>query len=224
VTTLHALNPLDPKSLLAYAGTWALWIVIFAETGLLIGFFLPGDTLLFLAGVASSSFAVDIAGTKLPFAPLLIITPLCAIAGAQTGFYLGRRYGVKMFDRPNSRVFKREYVEKTEATFERFGVARAIVLARFIPIVRTFLNPVAGILEVTPRRFLLWNIVGAVLWTDGILIAGHLLAKQINDSIGAENVDKAILPIIVMLVVIAALPLIVDVIRKRRRNKGRHVA
>ena len=156
--TLYAVNPLDPKSLLAWAGSWALWIVIFAETGLLIGFFLPGDTLLFLAGVASSPVAVAIVGTKLPIVPLLTVTPLCAIAGAQLGFYLGRRYGVKMFDRPNSRIFKREYVVKTEETFEKFGVARAIVLARFIPIVRTFLNPVAGILEVTPKRFLIWKI------------------------------------------------------------------
>jgi membrane-associated protein len=215
-----AVNPLNPQSLLKSAGEWALWIVIFAETGLLIGFFLPGDTLLFLAGVASSQFAVSIAGTKLALTPLLVVTPLCAIAGAQLGHHLGARYGVRMFDRPKSRIFKREYVDKTDVYFEKFGPAKAIVLARFIPIVRTFLNPVAGVLGVPAGKFLVWNVVGAVIWTEGILLGGHVLAKQINDTIGPNNIDKVLVPIIIMLVLIAATPIIVDVIRKRRAKKA----
>jgi membrane-associated protein len=213
---VQAVNPLNPRSLLQAAGQWALWIVIFAETGLLVGFFLPGDTILFLAGVASSQFAVDMVGAKLPFYTLLVVTPLCAIAGAQLGHYLGARYGVRMFDRPRSRIFKREYVEKTEEVFERFGVAKAIVLARFIPIVRTFLNPVSGVLEVSARRFLVWNVIGGVIWTDSILLAGHLLAKQIDDTIGADNIDKYLVPIIILVALIAATPLIIDIVRKRR--------
>ncbi|HEY2792679.1 MAG TPA: VTT domain-containing protein, partial [Micromonosporaceae bacterium] len=130
-----SLNPLNPRSLLQSAGELGLWAVIFAETGLLIGFFLPGDTVLFLAGVASSPVATAIAGTKLPIVPLLIVTPIAAILGAQLGYLLGRKYGVRMFSRPNSRVFKREYVEKTEQVFNRFGSAKAVVLGRFIPIV-----------------------------------------------------------------------------------------
>lgn len=222
---LLAVNPLNPKSLLKTAGEWALWISIFAETGLLVGFFLPGDTLLFLAGIASSQFAVTLAGTKLSLTPLLIVTPLCAIAGAQLGHQLGARYGVKMFDRPNSRIFKREYVDKTEVYFEKFGTSKAIVLARFIPIVRTFLNPVAGVLGVPAGRFLIWNAVGGIIWSDGILLLGHGLAKQINDTIG-PNIDKVLLPVVVLLVLIAAAPLIFDIVRKRRAartaGKGRH--
>ena len=158
-----AINPLNPRSLLESSGVWALWIVIFAETGLLIGFFLPGDTILFLAGVASSPFATEVLKAKLPIAPLLIVTPIAAIAGAQLGHYLGWRFGMAMFDRPNSRIFKREYVEKTEQYFNKFGAAKAIVLARFIPIVRTFINPVAGVLEVSPARFFVSNVAGAII-------------------------------------------------------------
>jgi len=214
-----AFNPLNPQSLLESAGVWALWIVIFAETGLLVGFFLPGDTILFIAGVASSPFAAEVLHGKLPIVPLVIVTPIAAIAGAQVGHMLGRRFGIRMFDRPNSRVFKREYVDKTEEYFEKFGARKAIVLARFIPIVRTFLNPVAGVLGVSPRTFFVWNVVGAVIWTDGILLAGHLLAKQITDHIPPGKIDNYLLPVVIFIVLIAAIPLIVDVVRRGRERR-----
>lgn len=213
-----AFNPLNPRSLLESAGIWALWVVIFAETGLLVGFFLPGDTILFLAGVGSSPFAAEVLKAKLPIVPLLIVTPIAAVAGAQLGHYLGRRFGMAMFDRPNSRVFKREYVEKTEQYFNKFGASKAIILARFIPIVRTFINPVAGVLEVTPARFFVANAAGAIIWTDGILLVGHLLAKQITDRIPPDQIDNYLLPVIILIVLIAAVPLIVDVVRQRRQR------
>lgn len=219
VSDVLAINPLNPRSLLQTAGQYALWIVIFAETGLLVGFFLPGDTILFLAGVASSPVATAIVGTKLPIIPLLIVTPICAVAGAQLGYLLGAHYGIKMFNRPNSRIFKREYVDKTEQVFLRFGAPKAVVLARFIPIVRTFLNPVAGILEMPARRFFIWNVVGGVLWVDGILLAGHGLAKQITNVVPADKIDNYLLPIIVLIVLIAAIPLFVDVIRRRQEKR-----
>lgn len=218
-----ALNPLNPRDLLQTAGLWALWIVIFAETGLLIGFFLPGDTILFLAGVASSPVATVIAGTKLPLVPLLIVTPICAIAGAQLGYLLGTRYGTRMFNRPNSRVFKREYVDKTEQVFRRFGAPKAVVLARFIPIVRTFLNPVAGILGMPARSFVTWNVVGGVLWVDGILLAGHGLAKQITNVVPANKIDNYLLPVIILIVAIAAIPLFVDILRRRQEKRRARV-
>jgi membrane-associated protein len=152
--------------------------IIFAETGLLVGFFFPGDSLLFLAGVAASPFV----GTVIPGAQplgiwwLLIGTPICAIAGAQLGHFFGAKYGRKMFDKPNSRLFKPQYVEKAEYYFAKFGPAKAVILARFIPIVRTFLNPVAGVLGMPARQFFVYNVIGAILWTDGILLVGYLLA------------------------------------------------
>jgi membrane-associated protein len=218
-TQVLAVNPLNPQSLLKWAGVWALWIVIFAETGLLIGFFLPGDTILFFAGIASSPLATALVGTKLPLVPLLIVTPISAILGAQLGYLLGARYGVKLFDRPNSRIFKREYVVKTESVFERFGEGKAVVLGRFIPIVRTFLNPAAAILEMPAGRFLIYNAIGAILWTDSILLLGHSLAKQITDRIPPGKIDDYLVPVIVFIVLIAALPLIVDVVRRQRAKR-----
>ena len=123
-----------------------------------------------------------------------------------------------MFERPDSRLFKREYVDKAEYYFEKFGPAKAVVLARFIPIVRTFLNPVAGTLGMPARKFLLWNIVGAILWTDGVLLLGYLLAQQIYDAIG-DKIDHYILPVVALIVLISVLPILIEIIRERRAKK-----
>ncbi|WP_405102187.1 DedA family protein [Micromonospora sp. NBC_01412] len=215
-----ALNPLDPKDLLQTFGLIGVWVILFAETGLLVGFFFPGDSLLFLAGVAASPVADAIFGdgTRLSLVGLLIGGPICAIVGAQLGHWLGARYGRRMFERPNSRLFKREYVEKAEYYFQKFGPAKAVVLARFIPIVRTFLNPVAGTLGMPARQFLLWNIVGAVLWVDGILLIGYLLAEQIYNAIG-DKIDRYILPVVALIIVISVLPIFFEFLRDRRARK-----
>ncbi|GAA0922067.1 DedA family protein [Virgisporangium aurantiacum] len=214
-----ALNPLDVKGLLKTFGLIGVWVILFAETGLLIGFFLPGDSLLFLAGVAASPVADELVGTQLSLVGLLIGAPLCAIAGAQVGHFLGAKYGRRMFARPDSRFFKLEYVAKAEYYFQKFGPAKAVVLARFIPIVRTFLNPVAGVLGMPAKKFFVWNVVGAVLWTDGIIIAGWALAKQIRDVIPDGQIDKYILPAVALIVFISVLPILIEVIRERRNKK-----
>ncbi len=215
-----ALNPLDPKALLQTFGLIGVWAILFAETGLLVGFFFPGDSLLFLAGVAASPVADSIFGngTRISLAGLLIGAPICAILGAQLGHLLGARYGRRMFDRPDSRFFKREYVDKAEYYFEKFGPAKAVVLARFIPIVRTFLNPVAGALGMPARKFLLWNIVGAILWTEGVLLVGYLLARQIYNAIG-DQIDHYILPVVALIVLISVLPIVIEILRDRRARK-----
>ncbi|MEV4346531.1 DedA family protein [Actinoplanes sp. NPDC049596] len=215
-----AFNPMDPKDLLHTFGLIGVWAIMFAETGLLVGFFFPGDSLLFLAGVAASPVADSIfgEGTQLSYVGLLIGAPICAIVGAQLGHWLGARYGQRMFDRPDSKLFKREYVEKAEYYFQKFGPAKAVVLARFIPIVRTFLNPVAGTLGMPARQFFIWNVVGAVLWTDGIIIIGHALAQQIYDAIG-DHIDRYILPVVALIVLISLLPIIIEVLRERRHKK-----
>jgi len=215
-----ALNPMDPKELLQTFGLIGVWAILFAETGLLVGFFFPGDSLLFLAGVAASPVADSLfgAGTRLSYPGLLIGAPICAIVGAQLGYWLGARYGRRMFDKPDSRLFKREYVEKAEHYFEKFGPAKAVVLARFIPIVRTFLNPVAGTLGMPARQFFVWNVVGAVLWVDGILIIGHALAQQIYDAIG-DKIDHYILPVVALIVLISVLPILIEMLRERRAKK-----
>jgi membrane-associated protein len=221
LTEQLALNPLDPKDLVQTFGLYGVWAILFAETGLLVGFFFPGDSLLFLAGVAASPVAESIFGdgARMPLAALLIGAPVCAVVGAQFGHFLGARYGRRMFDKPDSRLFKREYVEKAEYYFEKFGPAKAVVLARFIPIVRTFLNPVAGTLGMPARRFLLWNIVGAVLWSDGILLVGYLLARQIYEAIG-DRIDHYILPVVALIVLISVLPILIEMLRERKAKRN----
>jgi membrane-associated protein len=216
-----ALNPTNPKDLLQAFGLVGVWAILFAETGLLIGFFFPGDSLLFLAGVSASPVADLIfgGGTRLPLAGLLIGAPICAILGAQLGHLLGARYGRKMFDRPDSRLFKREYVEKAEYYFQKFGPAKAVVLARFIPIVRTFLNPVAGVLGMPARQFLIWNVVGGILWTGGIIVGGYLFADWIIKVIDPAQIDKYLLPVVALIVFISILPIFFEIIRDRRARR-----
>jgi membrane-associated protein len=217
-TSLGSL--LNPTELIRSVGLVGIWGIIFAETGLLVGFFFPGDSLLFLAGVAASPVAdTVIPGVHLPIGWLLVVTPVCAIAGAQVGHWLGHRYGPRMFARPDSRLFKREYVDRAEQVFVRFGPAKAIVLARFIPIVRTFLNPVAGVLRVPARRFFVWNVVGGLLWTDGILLAGYFLAKQITKVIPPDKIDVYMLPAIVLIILISMIPIFVEILRARRERR-----
>ena len=215
-----ALNPTDPTELLQTFGLIGVWAILFAETGLLVGFFFPGDSLLFLAGVAASPVADSIFGdnTRISLAGLLIGAPLCAIAGAQLGHLLGAKYGRRMFDRPDSKLFKREYVEKAEHYFEKFGPAKAVVLARFIPIVRTFMSPVAGTLGMPARKFFVWNVVGAVLWCDGVILLGYLLAERIYAAIG-DQIDRYILPVVVLIVLISVLPIVIEMLRERKAKK-----
>jgi membrane-associated protein len=219
-----SLNPLDAKGLLKTFGLVGVWVIMFAETGLMVGFFLPGDSLLFLAGIAASPVAKQIVGIQLPLPWLLLVTPICAIAGAQLGHWLGARYGRPLFERPNSRLFKKQYVDKAEYYFNKYGPAKAVVLARFIPIVRTFLNPVAGVLEMPARQFFIWNVVGGLLWTDGIILAGWGLAKKITDWIpgGPEKIDTYIIPVTLLIVLLSAMPIIIEVGRgyaNRRRSR-----
>lgn len=220
-----SFNPLNPLDYLRWMGPdFALvgvLLIIFAETGLMVGFFFPGDSLLFVAGVAASSAATQIVDWQIPIVPLLIFAPIFAIAGAQFGHFLGARYGRRLFDKPDSKLFKREYVEKTEHYFAKFGPRRAVVLARFIPIVRTFMNPIAGVLGMPTRQFLIWNIVGAVLWTDTILLAAYLFAQKIIDAIGGpDKIDKYILPFVLLIVLISLIPVFIEMWRTRREKKA----
>jgi membrane-associated protein len=233
VNTIHAIadfasfNPLSPLDWLRLFGTFAVfgvWFILFAETGLMAGFFLPGDSLLFVAGVFASSFLKE-EGIQLNIWGLLIGGPIAAIAGAQLGHWIGAKYGPPLFERPNSRFFKKKHVDKAEHYFQKFGPRRAVVLARFIPIVRTFMNPVAGVLGMPARQFFVWNVIGGILWVDGILLAGYLLAEQLVNAIGGpENIDKYILPFVLVIVLISAIPIFIELIRERRakRRDGAH--
>src|SRR3954452_15985633 len=138
--------------------------IIFCETGILIGLVLPGDSLLFTAGVFC---AKNVPGTshKLNLAVILIGTALAAVVGGQTGYWLRRQGGAPLFERADSRVFKQSYVDRSKVFFEKYGLAKGVLLARFVPIVRTLINPFAGIIKADLRAFTLWNSLGGVIWT-----------------------------------------------------------
>jgi membrane-associated protein len=215
LSQIMAVNVLKAESLIDAFGLVGVYAVVFLETGLFFGFFLPGDSLLFVAGIASSPMAETLVGTKLSLPALLVGVPLAAIAGSQLGHFLGARFGRALFDRPESRVFKSQYVTRSERYFNRFGPARAVVLARFIPVVRAFLSPVAGILGMPARTFLLWNVVGGVLWTDSILLLGHYTAGAIPQSL----IDRYMFPVVGLIVVVSILPMLIEVVRGLRRRR-----
>ncbi|WP_405012416.1 DedA family protein [Kitasatospora sp. NBC_01539] len=212
-----AVNLLDAKSLIASLGAIGLLAIIFAETGLLVGFFFPGDSLLILAGVAASGAASSVLGegAKLPIAVLLIGAPICAIAGAQLGHFIGARIGPRMFDKPESKIFRREYVLKAEEYFDKFGPGKAVVIARFIPIVRTFLNPVAGTLEMPARTFFVWNVVGGVLWTESMLLIGYFFGDAM-----APVIDKYLIPAMALIILVSVSPILVEIVRERKKKKA----
>jgi membrane-associated protein len=209
-----AINPIDATSLIEAFGLIGVLIILFAETGLLIGFFFPGDSLLFTAGFFASGAASAATGVQLPLMALLGLGPICAIAGAQLGHYLGAKSGPVLFNRPDSRLFKREYVKRAEYYFERFGPGKAVVIARFIPIVRTFLNPVAGVLEMDARRFFIWNVVGAILWVDGVTLLGYFLGRVI------PGIDRYLLPAAAIVIFLSVLPILSEIF-KAKNGKSR---
>jgi membrane-associated protein len=225
-TQVLAINPFNATELISTFGVIGVLAIIFAETGLLIGFFFPGDSLLFLAGIAASSLAAQIfPGVQLKLWVLLIGAPICAIAGAQLGHYLGARIGRGMFHKPNSKIFKPEYVERAEHYFNKFGPAKAVILARFIPIVRTFLNPVAGVLEMPARQFFVYNVIGGLLWTEGVMLLGYAFAGQITKVIPANKLDNYLAPLAIVIVLISAIPIYIEVYRNwRARRRSRAAA
>ena len=206
VDTLALPALLDGQHLVETFGLLGLLGIIFAETGLLIGFFLPGDSLLFAAGFAARG---HIPGVHPNIALVCVLTSVVAIAGAQTGFSIGRAAGPALFDRPDTRLFKREYVAKAEGVLERYGVGRAIVIARFVPIVRTFLNPVLGASDLPARTFPLWNVVGGVLWGTGVSLLGYFLG---NISVIGKNLELFAL----LVVAISVLPIAFELLKAHR--------
>ncbi|MBU6328927.1 MAG: VTT domain-containing protein [Acidobacteria bacterium] len=206
---------IDPQELLLSVGLIGLFLVVFAESGILIGFFLPGDSLLFAAGLLTAGITVNgdewnLAGGNI--AVVAIGCALAAIAGDQVGYAFGNRVGPALFKRPESRLFKPAYVDKAEAFFERHG-AKSIVLARFVPIVRTFAPIVAGVSKMHYRTFVRFNIVGGVVWGMGFTILGYTLGRSFP-WIG-DNMEVAVL----LIVFLSLVPVAVEFIR-HRRNRG----
>jgi membrane-associated protein len=213
-TQVLALGPqwLDPgyliTALVGAMGPWAIvgiCLIVFAECGLLVGFFLPGDSLLFTAGllVATGTIAE----------PLWLVCTLLvasALLGNVAGYWIGRAAGPPIFERPNSRLFKREYVDKTHAFFEKYG-NRAVVLGRFVPIVRTFLTVMAGVARMDAKRFLTYSFLGGIAWAAGVTVLGYWLG---GFTVVRENIELMLL----LIVALSLLPIVVEFVKARRER------
>jgi membrane-associated protein len=212
IGSLLALLPgwLDPQTIIEKGGLWLVAPIVFAESGLLIGFFLPGDSLLFITGfLASKPEGLPHIGQPLPV--VLLVLFIAAVAGDQVGYIFGRRVGPSLFQRPKSRLFNPANVVKAHAFFERHG-PKTIVLARFVPIVRTFAPIVAGVADMKYRTFTTYNIVGAGLWAVGVTTLGYYLGQV---DIVREHVEIAAL----IIVSVSLIPVAIELIRHRREAK-----
>ncbi|MCX4558910.1 DedA family protein [Streptomyces umbrinus] len=208
MTTTLALGPswLDPDYLLDSFGIWGLLLIVFAESGLLIGFFLPGDSLLFTAGLLITSNQLDF-----PLWAAIVLICIAAIVGDQVGYMFGKKVGPSLFTRPDSRLFKQENVVKAHEFFEKYG-PKSLVLARFVPIVRTFTPIIAGVSGMKYRSFLIFNVVGGILWGAGVTLLGSWLGQ-------IDFVKKNIEPILLLIVFISVVPIIIEFMRARSKSK-----
>lgn len=200
--------PGDLESTLQTIGLIGLFAIVFAESGLFFGFFLPGDSLLFTAGLLSSQ------GHLAPLPVILVGCFVAAVAGDQVGYVFGSRVGPSLFRRPDSRVFKQEYVEKARAFFERHG-SKTIVLARFVPIVRTFAPILAGVGDMPYRTFVTFNVLGGLLWAVGVTTLGYVLGET------APWVEDYLLLVIAVIVLLSLVPVAIEVLRSRRSTSQR---
>lgn len=196
----------DIEAWLDKGGLLLLAAIVFAESGLLVGFFLPGDSLLFIAGFLSSHAG----GEVLPPLPIVAgVAFVAAVAGDQVGYLFGKQVGPSLFQRPESRLFKPSHVEKAQAFFDKHG-AKTIVLARFVPIVRTFAPIVAGVGTMKYRTFVTYNVIGGLLWGAGITTLGFYLGE-------IEWIESNIEVAIVAVVAISLLPMVIEYLRHRRQ-------
>ncbi len=209
--TLPALGPdwLNPDTLLTALGDWALWgavAIVFAECGLLIGFFLPGDSLLFTVGLLIAAGVI----TE-PLWLACVLLTVSAFVGNVVGYQIGRLTGPTIFSRPDSRLFRREYVDKTREFFEKYG-NRAIVLARFVPIVRTFITVMAGVGQMDRRRYFVYSGIGGVLWATGVTLLGAGLGQ-------VEFVRGNVEVILLAIVGVSVVPIGIEYLRERAKAK-----
>jgi membrane-associated protein len=206
------VNLFDAHSVVSTFGLIGVLGIIFMETGLLIGLVFPGGEVVFLAGIAASGTGTQILGEAKLSAPLLFsLAPVAAIAGGEVGYWFGKKYGRKFFERPNTRFFNLKMVETTEKWLIRYGPRKALIFGRFIPFARTLINPVCGVVNLERKLFSTWNAIGAIIWTQVAIGIGYLLGDLIEGS-----VNKYLLPIVGIIVFVSILPIIIDFLRKNK--------
>ena len=206
------MNLFDANSVVSTLGLIGVLGIIFMETGLLIGLVFPGGEVVFLAGIAASGTGTQILGEAKLSAPLLFaLAPVAAIVGGEVGYWFGKKYGRKFFERPNSRFFNLKMVETTERWLIRYGPRKALIFGRFIPFARTLINPVCGVVNLERKLFSTWNAIGAIIWTQVAIGIGYLLGDLIEGS-----VDKYLLPIVGLIVLLSLVPMALETLRERK--------
>ena len=204
-------NPISPDTLLSGSGALlVLAVVLFAECGLLIGFFLPGDTLLFAAGISLATGAIHTG-----LAVYLIVAPLAAIAGNLVGYAIGYRAGPVVFDRPDSRLFRPDYVTRSQHFFDRYGSA-TIIIGRFVPIVRTVATVMAGVARMPLTRYTIYTVIGGILWADGVLLLGHALGHIHFVQQHKGQIDY----LVIAVVILSLIPTAIHLWQTRRRARS----
>lgn len=204
---------LDPASLINSMGSWAVLgvlLIIFCECGILLGFFLPGDTLLFISGLLIAADKLNI-----NLGVFILLVSLAAFVGNMVGYGIGYKVGPPVFSRPNAKFLKHEYIEKSEVFFAKYGKP-AVVLARFVPIVRTIATVMAGASRMNLKIYTLYSAIGGVLWVGIVTIAGYYLGQI--DFI-AKNVDLIVIAAVIIVVSFSAVPAIAHWVQKRRAAK-----
>jgi membrane-associated protein len=196
---LHFL--FNVKGLIEWGGTLLVCIIVFIETGFFVGFFLPGDSLLVTAGVFAAS-------GQLHISELLILVPLCAIVGDQIGYWIGRKAGQALYNREDSLVFRKRHLQRAHEFYEKYG-GKTVILARFVPIIRTFCPPVAGAAEMSYGRYLAYDVAGGLLWGGGMILVGYSLGRQV------PNISENIHYVIAVVIFLSLLPPIIGVLRAR---------
>lgn len=218
-TAFHWSQLLQPQFYIEHGGLWLILFVVFAETGLFAGFFLPGDSLLFVAGIYSANLANEFIPTGNEFLDLMVLMVLIAsagIAGNATGYWFGKKVGPAMYSWKENILFKRHYLEQAHEFYEKHG-GGAIIIARFIPIIRTFAPIVAGIVQMDKNKFMVFNVIGSVGWVFSMLVGGHFLQKWILSQFGFDL--KQHLEVIVLgIVFVTTAPVIFKLLFNKKKT------
>jgi membrane-associated protein len=212
---MFGISWLDPATLLTTLGGFAIAVVlliVFVETGLLVGFFLPGDSLLFITGLYVAKGAITFNGQAVPIWVMCILISAVAFAGDQTGYWIGRKLGPAVFNRPQSKLFSHKNVERAHNFFERYG-SKAVILAHFVPVMRTFVPVAAGVGEMDYSKFVRFNVIGVLGWGTGVTLLGYFLG---GISLVREHVEYFTLGFIV----ISTIPILLGVLKARREHKA----
>ena len=213
---MNLTDLLDAHTVVSSLGLIGVLGIIFMETGLLIGLIFPGGEVVFLAGIAASGTGKALLGDAKLSAPLLFaLAPVAAIIGGEVGYWFGKKFGRKFFDRPNTRFFNQKMVAATEKWLLKYGPRKALVFGRFVPFARTLINPVCGVANLDRKLFSTWNAIGAIIWTQVAIGIGYLLGDVIKGS-----VNNYLYPVVGLIVLISLLPLLNGIYKERKEKKN----